>query len=197
MNWFEVIKENRLVTDIVTHTKVNEEKEPEKEDSRCKKKLIEVCDGINKFFIDMKSQQLVKDYDMHLWPPANLVDKINKLPEEVCCIVLERLKSMNIDRNPSPITNEKVWQSKISNGVLIGEKKWFIRSHFAVRPKEMVFIISISSDNLDSGGYITGLREHDFEVYFLVASKPSENPSVSQVDMSIVQRFAGRFNELV
>ena len=190
MNWFEVIKENRLVTDIVTHTKVNEEKEPEKEDSRCKKKLIEVCDGINKFFIDMKSQQLVKDYDMHLWPPANLVDKINKLPEEVCCIVLERLKSMNIDRNPSPITNEKVWQSKISNGVLIGEKKWFIRSHFAVRPKEMVFIISVNSDTLDGGGYITGLGENDFEVYFLVATIPSE------MDMA-VQKFARRFNELV
>ena len=198
MNWFEVIKENRLVTDTVTHTKVDEEKEPEKEDGRCKRKLIEVCEGIDKFFIDLKSQQLVKDYDMHLWPLTDtLAEKINKLPEEVCCLVLEKLKSMNIDRNPSPIPHQKLWKSQGSGRVLIGKKDWYIRSQFTVRPKEMLFIISVDNNTLDSEGYITGPGETPFEVYFLVALKPSENPSVSQVDMSIVQRFARRFNELV
>ena len=195
MNWFEVIKENRLVTDTVTHTKVNEEKEPEKEDGRCKRKLIEVCEGIHKFFIDLQSQHLVEEYGMHITyglGNVNLAEKINGLPEEVCCYVLERLKSMNIDSNPPPISYQKLWQSQQnSNQPLIEGKRWDVRSYVAVRPKKLLLTISVNNVEVDDEDYITGIGDTPFEVYFNVLTIPPE------VDMVTLEKFARRFNELV
>ena len=41
MNWFEVIKENKLISQNITHTKVDEN-EPEQRDERCKEKLRKI-----------------------------------------------------------------------------------------------------------------------------------------------------------
>ena len=39
MSWFSIIKENRLVSENITHTKVNEQ-DPVQDDDKCKKALI-------------------------------------------------------------------------------------------------------------------------------------------------------------
>ena len=125
MNWFEVIKENRLVTDTVTHTKVDEKKEPEKEDGRCKEKLRRIIfkawDGWRE--TQAQNQQIV-DYFDH---PMNMIqqdmtnagitvmayksapdtedeianmlnnkeDILEDVPEETCCRILELMQELD------------------------------------------------------------------------------------------------------
>ena len=123
MNWFEVIKENRLVTDTVTHTKVDEKKEPEKEDGRCKEKLRRIIfkawDGWRE--TQAQNQQIV-DYFDH---PMNMIqqdmtnagitvmahgeingvrirrmldkkeDILENVSEETCCRILELMQELD------------------------------------------------------------------------------------------------------
>ena len=123
MNWFEVIKENRLVTDTVTHTKVDEKKEPEKEDGRCKEKLRRIIfkawDGwretqaqnsqIVDYFdhpVNMINQDMtnvgitVMAYDRNADDNiANMLDNkediLEDIPEETCCQILELMQRLD------------------------------------------------------------------------------------------------------
>ena len=73
MNWFEVIKENRLVTDTVTHTKVDEKKEPEKEDGRCKEKLRRIIFKAWDGWRETQAQNIrIVDYFDH---PVNMIQQ--------------------------------------------------------------------------------------------------------------------------
>ena len=123
MNWFEIIKENRLVTDTVTHTKVDEKKEPEKEDGRCKEKLRNIISKAWDGWRETQAQNIqIVDYFDH---PVNMIsqdmtnagitvmaygrdsgDKIanmldNKediledIPEEICCQILEQMQRLD------------------------------------------------------------------------------------------------------
>jgi hypothetical protein len=124
MNWFEVIKENRLVTDTVTHTKVDEKKEPEKEDGRCKEKLRNIIFKAWDAWEETQAQNNegagIADYFDH---PVNMIytdmanvgvtvmvygskakmqdmldkkeDFLKEVPEETCCHILELMQRLD------------------------------------------------------------------------------------------------------
>ena len=125
MNWFEVIKENRLVTDTVTHTKVDEKKEPEKEDGRCKEKLRRIIFKAWDGWRETQAQnEQIADYFNH---PMNMIqqdmtnagitvmayksapdtedeianmlnnkeDILEDVPEETCCRILELMQELD------------------------------------------------------------------------------------------------------
>ena len=123
MNWFEVVKENRLVTDTVTHTKVDEKKEPEKEDGRCKEKLRNILfkawDGWRE--TQAQNDRIVDDFDhpmnmMYQEMPnvgitvmaygeingvklrgmvENKENFLEEVPEETCCHILELMQRLD------------------------------------------------------------------------------------------------------
>ena len=123
MNWFEVIKENRLVTDTVTHTKVDEKKEPEKEDGRCKEKLRNIIfkawDGwretqaqntrivdifdhpMNMIHQDMTNAGItVQPYGIDTkYKIVDMLDNkediLEDVPEETCCHILELMQQLD------------------------------------------------------------------------------------------------------
>ena len=47
MTWKDILKENRLTSQNVTHTKVDEN-DPEPDDDRCKKKLEQLLKDLDK-----------------------------------------------------------------------------------------------------------------------------------------------------
>ena len=89
MTWFDILKENRLVSENITHTKVGENK-PEVDDSRCR-------DRLQQFFNDLDA--LVKsEPDWHLEThEGGLTLTEEAFPEQICCEILERLASSRSD----------------------------------------------------------------------------------------------------
>ena len=115
MNWFEVIKENRLRSQNITHTKVNED--PDVEDDRCKKRLKEILTrfrnavtyphkraraddgGFLSFQNSTPTQELVVTMDIRINGQPDIsgsfLDEPDALPsEEDCCFILEELAKL-------------------------------------------------------------------------------------------------------
>jgi|10_taG_2_1085330.scaffolds.fasta_scaffold60530_2 hypothetical protein len=91
MSWFKILKENKLISQNITHTKVGENK-PEVDDDRCKKRL-------KKFLDDLDSQI------EHFTPEGVLVWKnfmpskvggweFLHVPEQSCCEIIEELQKI-------------------------------------------------------------------------------------------------------
>ena len=92
MNWFEIIKENKLVTQPVTYTKDKTEDPEQNEDERCKRKVIEKCKAAINYLDEMISRNLAVDkHSFHT--PEQVAFSVERIPEEVCCIILEKLQS--------------------------------------------------------------------------------------------------------
>jgi|ETNmetMinimDraft_5_1059913.scaffolds.fasta_scaffold69108_2 hypothetical protein len=98
MNWFSIIKENRLVSQNITHTKVDENK-PEQTDDRCKKKLEQLLKDLDR---RMRQDDITGPPNMYFkgilsWE-GNLADMLAELrgiPEEICCEILEGLRKIS------------------------------------------------------------------------------------------------------
>ena len=83
MTWKDILKENRLVSQNITHTKVDENK-PEVDDSRCR-------DRLQKFFNDLDAL-IKREPDWHLETHSGgLTLTEEAFPEEICCEILERM----------------------------------------------------------------------------------------------------------
>ena len=54
MNWFEIIKENKLVNQTVSYTKDKGADPKQEDDGPCKKKLIEVCRAAHDYFLKLE-----------------------------------------------------------------------------------------------------------------------------------------------
>ena len=110
MNWFEVIKENRLTSQNITHTKVNEDPVVN-EDDRCKKKLKEILirfrndrSRVNngQFFsfttaIPTQEPIITMDIkiDSQLDMSGSFLNEPDALPnEEDCCVILEEIAKL-------------------------------------------------------------------------------------------------------
>ena len=110
MNWFEVIKENRLATETVTHTKVSDENRPESEERRCRDALKRKMGylktlhnhleasynkphpsdrdySVSNFYGDNYRKRIPEPYD-------HAIKKLDKIPEEVCCALLENIQNV-------------------------------------------------------------------------------------------------------
>ena len=116
MTWKDILKENRLVSQNITHTKVNEE-DPKQEDGRCKKKLKEI---LIRFLNEHAKSDLGRDWEtsgsgwMLEWTDEPVVgytgplqksrygldiedaDNIvlSSLREEDCCLILEEMAKL-------------------------------------------------------------------------------------------------------
>ena len=136
MNWFEMLKENRAISQNITHTKVNEE-DPKQEDGRCKKKLKEI---LIRFLIEHAKSGLGMDWEtegltMELTDEPEVgytgplqksngldiddADNIDLSPlrEEDCCLILEEMaklgnvKLVNAPNNGHTATSHKSWNT--------------------------------------------------------------------------------------
>ena len=112
MNWFEVIKENRLATETITHTKVSDENKPELKERRCrdalKKKmgyLKTLHNHLESSYIKPQQGPMKPDYKVsNLYgdnyrksipePYDHAIKVLDKIPEEVCCALLENIQNV-------------------------------------------------------------------------------------------------------
>jgi len=110
MNWFEVIKENRLTSQNITHTKVNEDPVVN-EDDRCKKKLREILfrfrndrSRVNNgqflsFTTAIPTEEPIITMDIKIDGQLNIsgssLNEPDALPsEEDCCVILEEIAKL-------------------------------------------------------------------------------------------------------
>jgi len=91
MNWFEIIKENKLVNQTVSYTKDKGADPEQEDDGPCKKKLIEVCRAVHNYFLNLEIENFAHKY---LHNAEEEIKEIENLPEEICCKVLEEIKKL-------------------------------------------------------------------------------------------------------
>jgi hypothetical protein len=127
MTWFDILKENRLVSQNITHTKVDENK-PEQSDDRCKEALKKIIRQLENFYSygDNSQRLLVKagirgntDKD-DAQAFSLLIEEIDSCPEEICCDILEQFERLrqegkNWMNNLQNAILEDEWQADISN----------------------------------------------------------------------------------
>ena len=91
MNWFEIIKENKLVNQTVSYTKDKGAEPKQEDDGPCKKKLIEVCRAVHDYFLNLETENLA-----HLYQHSaeEEIKEIENLPEEICCKILEQIQKL-------------------------------------------------------------------------------------------------------
>ena len=94
MNWFQVIKENSLVSENITHTKVNEQ-DSEQDDDKCKKALIHFVETMDAYL-----DALGSDYFEWVFDVDRCIKMIESFPERRCCKILEKLRGAKNKTNP-------------------------------------------------------------------------------------------------
>ena len=98
MNWFSIIKENRLVSENITHTKVNEQ-DPEQDDDKCKKALIHFVETMDAYLDALGSDYFEwRMFDLH-----KCIKIIESFPERRCCQILEKMRGVKNKSNPESI----------------------------------------------------------------------------------------------
>ena len=91
MNWFEIIKENKLVNQTVSYTKDKGAEPKQEDDGPCKKKLIEVCRAVHDYFLNLEMETLAHTYHHSA---EEEIKEIENLPEEICCKILEQIQKL-------------------------------------------------------------------------------------------------------
>ena len=97
MSWFSIIKENRLVSENITHTKVNEQ-DPEQDDDRCKKALIKFVELMDAYLDALGSKYFEWRFDVD-----KCIKMIESFPERRCCRILEKLRGLKNKSNPESV----------------------------------------------------------------------------------------------
>lgn len=109
MNWFEIIKENRLSTETATFTTVDNENKPESDDSRCREALKKKIAYLKFFENYITNISSISDYEVttlyvgkgvgRRLEGQNLpnsydhaIEALDSIPEEACCVFLELLQ---------------------------------------------------------------------------------------------------------
>tara|TARA_Y100000004_G_C8936230_1_gene422212 strand:+ start:465 stop:1223 length:759 start_codon:yes stop_codon:yes gene_type:complete len=109
MNWFEIIKENRLSTETTTFTTVDNENKPESDDSRCREALKKKIEYLKFFQNYIKNTSSISDYEvttLYIGKGAgrrlegnnlpnsydHAIEAVDSIPEEACCVLLEILQ---------------------------------------------------------------------------------------------------------
>ena len=109
MNWFEIIKENRLSTETATFTTVDSENKPESDDSRCREALKKKIKYLKFFDNYITNTSGISDYEvftMYIGKGAgrrlegqnlpnsydHAMEAVDSIPEEACCVFLEILQ---------------------------------------------------------------------------------------------------------
>ena len=91
MNWFEIIKENKLVNQTVSYTKDKGADPKQEDDGPCKKKLIEVCRASHDYFLNLETENFAHIYHHSA---EEDIKEIENLPEEICCKILEQIQKL-------------------------------------------------------------------------------------------------------
>ena len=94
MTWKDILKENRLISQNVTHTKVNEQ-DPEQEDDKCKKALIKFVELMDAYLDALGSKYFEWQFDVD-----KCIKMIESFPERRCCRILEKLRGLKNKSNP-------------------------------------------------------------------------------------------------
>ena len=94
MSWFSIIKENRLVSENITHTKVNEQ-DPVQDDDKCKKALIKFVELMDAYLDALGSKYFAWDFDVD-----KCIKMIESFPERRCCRILEKMRGLKNKSNP-------------------------------------------------------------------------------------------------
>ena len=102
MNWFEVIKENRLANEVITHTKVSGENKPESDDNRCREALKKKIGNLKWFHNMEEARTNLKHWEIFAESTNvsnmngegkqtydEVIENMDTIPEEVCCLLLE------------------------------------------------------------------------------------------------------------
>ena len=97
MTWFDILKENRLVSQNITHTKVNEQ-DPEQEDDKCKKALIKFIELMDAYLDALGSKYFEWQFDVDKG-----IKMIESFPERRCCRILEKLRGLKNKSNPESV----------------------------------------------------------------------------------------------
>lgn len=91
MNWFEIIKENKLVNQTVSYTKDKRADPKQEDDGPCKKKLIEVCRAVHDYFLNLETENFAHIY---YHSAEEEIKEIENLSEETCCKILEEIQKL-------------------------------------------------------------------------------------------------------
>jgi len=101
MNWFEIIKENKLVNQTVSYTKDKRADPKQEDDGPCKKKLIEVCRAVHDYLLNLEIENFAHKYQHSA---EEEIKEIENLPEEICCKILEEIQKL---LNKTPYTDSR------------------------------------------------------------------------------------------
>lgn len=104
MNWFEIIKENKLVNQTVSYTKDKGADPEQEDDGPCKKKLIEVCRAAHDYFLNLETENFAHTYQHSA---EEEIKEIENLPEEICCKILEEIQKL-LNKTPSAESRSQI-----------------------------------------------------------------------------------------
>ena len=161
MAWREILKENRLVSQNITHTKVDENK-PEQSDDRCKKKLEQFLKDLDRRIRqdDITGSPNVYYKGILSWE-GNLADMLAELryiPEETCCEILEGLRKMNSGVHIRLKFHNYKKESDLGSHLLIAQQKQIF--HNITKFADPPTIPSYLEEPLFSLGFSMFLSKH-------------------------------------
>ena len=213
MNWFEVIKENRLATETITHTKVSDEKRSEPEERRCRDSLKRKMGYLktlhrhlemsyNKPHPSDRDYRVSNLYGTHYRkripePYDHAIKELDKIPEEVCCALLENIQNVvqkgkahvnaNKDKNTYVSGNNDLNFYDETEDIVVDNAEWDTKCEIYV----------ITSDKL-IGSDIP--NDPDYSVLLWLSARDSFEPSTLYgeyrrpfVEMDI--HYPSRWNE--
>ena len=166
MNWFEIIKENRLVTQPVTYTKDKGEDPEQDEDGRCKRKLIEKCEAVVNLADELISKNLAVSKSSSYIDEE--IQRIEQLPEEVCCLILENLARMvskksnyepfaDLSEIMTGMREDSKWHKISEKRKNVEDDEWYVHVNFWASGHDFSFHIIVDTYDESDGDYRTWL----------------------------------------
>jgi len=92
MTWRDILKENRLVSQNITHTKVDENK-PEQSDDRCRKRLRKFLEDLNSRMEHFVTKGVLT-WESNVWGDFFSIARLAHVPEQSCCEIIEELQKI-------------------------------------------------------------------------------------------------------
>ena len=156
MSWFNIIKENRLVSENITHTKVNEQ-DPVQDDDKCKKALIKFVELMDAYLDALGSKYFEWRFDMD-----KCIKIIESFPERRCCRILEKMRGLKNKSNPESAGQMHYAYLKVNEdafGMMVEPKDHIERSvNGEINPTDDLFFFTV----IKGGGSAESLQRREY-----------------------------------
>ena len=152
MSWFSIIKENRLVSENITHTKVNEQDPEQDKEDRCKKALIKFVELMDAYLDALGSRYFEWHFN---------VDKgikiIESFPERRCCKILELMREAKNKTTPEVLLRNNLAMRLQPEDYI--DNRGMFEDDFKFEKYELFFFNVMTKD-----GSAEGLQQTDFAI---------------------------------